>query len=111
MQMVPSLDHPAITTSAMLLARTNATASFLETWAMALDTDLEPVLDEKYSSPLKEALNQVAYARYLGDIWSLPFNELGSPGSPIASKLPAAAEEQSEMLAQLASAILKAREP
>lgn len=111
MQIVPALDHPAITTSAMLLARTNATASFLEAWTMALDTDLEPVLDERYSSPLKEALNQVAYAQYLNDIWSLPFNELGSPGSPIASKMPAASEEQTEMLGRLASAILKAREP
>ncbi len=109
--MVQAIKHPAITPSAMLLARTNATASFLETWTTALDTDLQPVLDPEYSSLLKEALNQIAYPRYLGDIWSLPFNEMGSPDSPIVSKLPETAEEQVAMLAKQAAGMLEKRRP
>ena len=107
MQIIPSLEHPAITTSAMLLARTNTTASFLDLWAAAMEAELEPVL-EKDSTPLKEALNQVAYARFLGDFWSLPFNEVGSPGAEVMTKLPAGQADQEEVLSQQAAKLLKA---
>ncbi|KAK9863172.1 hypothetical protein WJX84_009506, partial [Apatococcus fuscideae] len=106
-EIIPSLEHPAITTSAMLLARTNTTASFLDLWAAAMEAELEPVL-EKDSTPLKEALNQVAYARFLGDFWSLPFNEVGSPGAEVMTKLPAGQADQEEVLSQQAAKLLKA---
>ena len=107
MQIIPSLEHPAVTTSMMLLARTNLTATFLNVWASAMNAKLEPALHQEYSTPLKEALNQVAYARFLGDFWSLPFNEIGSPGSHIITKMPVQKAKESAVLSQMAAALIE----
>lgn len=91
----------------MLLARTNLTATFLDVWTSAMEAQLEPVLNRENSTPLKEALNQVAYARFVGDFWSLPFNEIGSPGSHIITKSPPERASKTKVLAKLATSLMK----
>ena len=91
----------------MLLARTNLTATFLDVWASAMEAQLEPALQTEQSTPLKEALNQVAYARFVGDFWSLPFNEIGSPGSQIVTQLPSERSLEAKVLSKMATSLMK----
>ncbi|KAK9844562.1 hypothetical protein WJX74_004065 [Apatococcus lobatus] len=108
-EIIPSTEHPAISTSMLLLARTNLTATFLDVWASAMEAKLEPALQREHSTRLKEALNQVAYARFIGDFWSLPFNEIGSPGSHVITKLPLDTAKEANVLSQFAASLIKSR--